>query len=106
MDRYKYSVTPFSPIKELIPGKSIRAPFVADLNKDEVFLCMKHGPVFRLFPGTGIPLSDGRVNESQEQWMRLDRPALEFRMKLNAYVKLMIRKFHGLHQIAVRRKAA
>ena len=51
MDRYKYSVTPFSPIKELIPGKSIRAPFVADLNKDEVFLCMKHGPVFRLFPG-------------------------------------------------------
>ena len=51
MDRYKYSVTPFSPIKELIPGKSIRAPFIADLDKDEVFLCMKHGPVFRLFPG-------------------------------------------------------
>ena len=51
MDRYKYSVTPFSPIKELIPGKSIRAPFVADLDKEEVFMCMKHGPVFRLFPG-------------------------------------------------------
>ena len=51
MDRYKYSVTPFSPIKELIPGQSIRAPFSADLNKDEVFICMKHGPVYRLFPG-------------------------------------------------------
>jgi hypothetical protein len=51
MDRYKYSVTPFSPIKELIPGKSIRAPFSADLSMDEVFMCMKHGPVYRLFPG-------------------------------------------------------
>ena len=51
MDRYKYSVTPFSPIKELIPGKSIRAPFSADLSKDEVFMCMKHCPVYRLFPG-------------------------------------------------------
>lgn len=51
MDRYKYSVTPFSPIRDLIPGKSIRAPFTADLDKDEVFLCMKHGPVYRLFPG-------------------------------------------------------
>ena len=51
MNRYRYSVTPFSPIKELIPGKSIRTPFTADLDKDEVFLCMKHGPVYRLFPG-------------------------------------------------------
>ena len=51
MDRYKYSVTPFSPIRDLIPGKSIRSPFSADLTKEEVFLCMKHGPVYRLFPG-------------------------------------------------------
>ena len=51
MDRYKYSVTPFIPIKDLIPGKLIRKPFSADLNKEEVLLCMKHGPVHRLFVG-------------------------------------------------------
>lgn len=51
MDRYKYSVTPFIPIKDLIPGKLIRKPFSTDLTKEEVLLCMKHGPVHRLFVG-------------------------------------------------------
>lgn len=51
MDRFKYSVTPFTPIKDLIPGKLIMKPFSADLDKEEVFICMKHGPVYRLFVG-------------------------------------------------------
>lgn len=51
MDRFKYSVTPYTPIKDLIPGKLIMRPFSADLNKEEVFICMKHGPVYRLFVG-------------------------------------------------------
>ena len=71
MDRYKYSVTPFSPIKELIPGKSIRAPFSADLSMDEVFMCMKHGPVYRLFPGKDPIRVTGSNLES------LHRPKLE-----------------------------
>ena len=49
--RFRYQVTPFSPIKDLIPGQSLRRPFTSDLTKDEVLLCMKHGPVSRLFPG-------------------------------------------------------
>lgn len=49
--RYRYQVTPYSPIKDLIPGQSLRRPFTSDLTKDEVLLCMKHGPVSRLFPG-------------------------------------------------------
>lgn len=51
MDRFKYSVTPYTPIKDLIPGKLIMRPFSADLDKEEVFICMKHGPVYRLFVG-------------------------------------------------------
>lgn len=49
--RFRYQVTPYSPIKDLIPGQSLRRPFTSDLTKDEVLLCMKHGPVARLFPG-------------------------------------------------------
>lgn len=49
--RFRYQVTPFSPIKDLIPGQSLRRAFTSDLTKDEVLLCMKHGPVCRLFPG-------------------------------------------------------
>ena len=49
--RFRYQVTPYSPIKDLIPGQSIRRPFTSDLSKEEVLLCMKHGPVCRLFPG-------------------------------------------------------
>lgn len=49
--RFRYQVTPYSPIKDLIPGQSLRRPFTSDLTKEEVLLCMKHGPVARLFPG-------------------------------------------------------
>lgn len=49
--RFRYQVTPYSPIKDLIPGQSLRRAFTSDLTKDEVLLCMKHGPVCRLFPG-------------------------------------------------------
>ena len=49
--RFRYQVTPYSPIKDLIPGQSLRRPFTSDLTKEEVLLCMKHGPVSRLFPG-------------------------------------------------------
>ena len=51
MDRYRYSVTPYTPITKLQPGIALRRPFSADLNREEVFLCMKHGPVYRIFPG-------------------------------------------------------
>ena len=50
MDRFRYQVTPFKPINNLIPGKSLRRPFSSDLTKEEVFLCMKCGPVFRVMP--------------------------------------------------------
>jgi hypothetical protein len=30
--------------------------------------------------------------------------ALEFRVELNAQVKIMVRQFHGLHQSSVRRE--
>ena len=49
--RFRYQVTPYSPIKDLIPGQSLRRAFTSDLTKEEVLLCMKHGPVARLFPG-------------------------------------------------------
>jgi hypothetical protein len=83
MDRYKYSVTPFSPIKELIPGKSIRAPFSADLSMDEVFMCMKHGPVYRLFPGkdpirvTGSNLSTLHRPKFEEEVVEEPTPIVE-----------------------------
>ncbi len=51
MDRFRYQVTPFKPINNLIPGKSLRIPFSSDLTKEEVFLCMNCGPVFRVMPG-------------------------------------------------------
>ena len=41
--RFRYQVTPYSPIKDLIPGQSLRRAFTSDLTKDEVLLCMKHG---------------------------------------------------------------
>lgn len=83
MDRYKYSVTPFSPIKELIPGKSIRAPFSADLSMDEVFMCMKHGPVYRLFPGkdpirvTGSNLASLHRPKFEEEVVEEPTPIVE-----------------------------
>ena len=83
MDRYKYSVTPFSPIKELIPGKSIRAPFSADLSMDEVFMCMKHGPVYRLFPGkdpirvTGSNLASLHRAKFEEEVVEEPTPIVE-----------------------------
>ena len=51
MDRFRYQVTPYRPINNLIPGQSLRKPFSSDLTKEEVMKCMKCGPVFRLFPG-------------------------------------------------------
>jgi len=52
MDRFRYQVTPFQPINNLIPGKSLRRPFSSDLTKEEVLLCMKCGPVFRVVSGS------------------------------------------------------
>lgn len=51
MDKFRYQVTPFTPINDLIRGKSLRRPFSSDLTKEEVFICMKHGPVYRILPG-------------------------------------------------------
>ena len=67
MDRYRYKVTPYSPIKNLILGKSIRVPFTADLNKEEVFLCMKHGPVYRAFPNQEIRVTGSNFNSLHKE---------------------------------------
>lgn len=56
MDRFRYQVTPFSPINNLFPGKSVRVPFSADLTKEEVLLCMKKGPVYRIMPNGQPPV--------------------------------------------------
>lgn len=46
-----YHIHPKVPIKDLIPGTSIRRPRAMQLTKEEVLHCMKYGPVFRVFPG-------------------------------------------------------
>lgn len=71
MDRFRYQVTPFSPIKELIPGQSINRPFTTDLTKEEVFICMKHGPVYRAFHNQPL------IKVTGENIDKLHRKALE-----------------------------
>lgn len=71
MDRFRYQVTPFSPIKDLIPGQSLNRPFTTDLTKEEVFTCMKHGPVYRVFPGQPL------IKVTGENIDKLHRTALE-----------------------------
>lgn len=51
LNRFRYEVRPFMPIKDLIPGQSLSRPFSSELTKEEVLKCMKYGPVYRLFPG-------------------------------------------------------
>lgn len=50
--KFKYEVHPRIPIRNLIPQKAITRPTQLDLSKDEVKLCLKHGPVIRLFDRT------------------------------------------------------
>lgn len=50
-DTYTYSIYPNRPIRDLIPGKSIKRPISLQLTKDEVIHCMEYGPVYRVFPG-------------------------------------------------------
>ena len=50
-ERFTYEVRPHTPIKELVPGRVIVKPTTTKLTKEEVLICMKHGPVYRLFPG-------------------------------------------------------
>lgn len=54
MDRFRYEVRPFAPIRDLIPGKLLRVPFTTDLTKEEVLHCMHFGPVFRKFPDNTV----------------------------------------------------
>ena len=64
MDRFRYQVTPFTPINNLIKGKSLRRPFSSDLTKEEVMLCMKCGPVYRVFPGkTPIRVTGSNIDQ-------------------------------------------
>lgn len=64
MDKFRYQVTPFTPINNLIKGKSLRRPFSSDLTKEEVFICMKHGPVYRLLPGqTPIRVTGSNIDQ-------------------------------------------
>lgn len=71
MDRFRYQVTPFSPIRDLIPGQSINRPFTTDLTKEEVFICMKHGPVYRAFHNQPL------IKVTGENIDKLHRKALE-----------------------------
>lgn len=50
-ERYTYEVRPHLPIKELIPGRVIKRPCTTKLTKEEALICMKYGPVYRVFPG-------------------------------------------------------
>lgn len=64
MDKFRYQVTPFTPINNLIKGKSLRRPFSSDLTKEEVFICMKHGPVYRILPGqTPIRVTGSNIDQ-------------------------------------------
>lgn len=47
--KFKYEVHPRIPIRTLIPQKAVIRPTQLDLTKDEVKLCLQHGPVFRVF---------------------------------------------------------
>ena len=68
MDRFRYQVTPFRPITNLIPGKSLRRPFSSDLTKEEVMLCMKCGPVFRIVPNKPpIRVTGANINQLHKE---------------------------------------
>ena len=47
--KFKYEVHPRIPIRTLIPQQAIIRPTQLDLTKEEVKLCLKHGPVYRIF---------------------------------------------------------
>ena len=48
-NKFKYEVHPRIPIRTLIPQQAIFRPTQLDLTKEEVKLCLKHGPVYRVF---------------------------------------------------------
>ena len=69
MDRFRYQVMPFTPINDLIPGKSLRRPFSCDLTKEEVLHCMKKGPVYRLFTGMSpIRVTGSNIDQLHKQY--------------------------------------
>jgi len=50
-DRYTYSIFPRRPIRNLVPGKSIRKACTLQLTYDEVLKCISYGPVYRILVG-------------------------------------------------------
>jgi hypothetical protein len=50
-DRYTYSIFPRRPIRDLVPGKSIRKSCTLQLTYDEVIKCIAYGPVYRILVG-------------------------------------------------------
>lgn len=79
-ERFLYEIRPIKPIKDLIPGKGIKAPCSMQLTKEEVLHCMKYGSVYRNFSDSGmnpIRVTGSTIDRlhnakfiSEDEWMK------------------------------------
>ena len=79
-ERFLYEIRPIKPIKDLIPGKGIKAPCSMQLNKEEALHCMKYGSVYRNFSDSGmnpIRVTGSTIDRlhnakfiSEDEWMK------------------------------------
>lgn len=84
-ERFLYEIRPIKPIKDLIPGRSIKAPCSMQLTKEEALYCMKFGPVYRNFSDSGmnpIRVTGSNINRlhrsnflSEESYNSMDNAA-------------------------------
>lgn len=79
-ERFLYEIRPIKPIKDLIPGKGIKAPCSMQLTKEEALHCMKYGSVYRNFSDSGmnpIRVTGSTIDRlhnakfiSEDEWMK------------------------------------